>query len=61
MVRLQKRFAYKYKDRDHYKHVVTIPEETVEQLGWKEGEELEQIIEKGSLVIREANKGAKRR
>ena len=51
MVRLQKRFAYKYKDKEHYKHVVTIPDETVERLGWKEGEELQQIIEENTLIV----------
>ena len=51
LVRLQKRFAYKYKDKEHYKHVVTIPDETVERLGWKEGEELQQIIEENNLIV----------
>jgi bifunctional DNA-binding transcriptional regulator/antitoxin component of YhaV-PrlF toxin-antitoxin module len=51
LVRLQKRFAYKYKDKEHYKHVVTIPDETVERLGWKEGEELQQIIEEKTLIV----------
>jgi bifunctional DNA-binding transcriptional regulator/antitoxin component of YhaV-PrlF toxin-antitoxin module len=61
LVRLQKHFAYRYKDKEHYKHVVTIPEETVEQLGWKEGDELEQTIEKDSLIIKEVSRSAKRR
>jgi hypothetical protein len=36
MVKLQKRFAYGYKDKEHYKHIITIPEEIIEQLGWKD-------------------------
>jgi len=59
MVKLQKRFAYTYKDKDHYKHVVTIPEEVVERLGWKEGQELEPLVEKDTLMIRRAQKNAK--
>jgi bifunctional DNA-binding transcriptional regulator/antitoxin component of YhaV-PrlF toxin-antitoxin module len=61
LVKLQKRFAYKYKDKEHYKHVVTIPEDTVERLGWKEGEELEQSVEKDTLVIKGMRKNAKYR
>lgn len=61
MVRLQKRFAYKYKDKDHYKHVVTIPEETIDKLGWKEGLELEPMVEGGVLVLKETKKSAKRK
>jgi len=51
MVRLQKRFAYKYKDKEHYKHVVTIPEEFVDKLGWKEGEEIEPAIKDDQLIF----------
>lgn len=58
---MQKRFAYKYKDKEHYKHVVTIPEETVDRLGWREGEELQQTVDKDALVIRGMKKDAKHR
>jgi len=51
MVKLQKRFAYKYKDKEHYKHMLTIPEEIVEELGWKEGEELKQVVQEDRLVV----------
>jgi formylmethanofuran dehydrogenase subunit D len=60
-VRLQKRFAYKYKDKEHYKHVMTISEDTLERLGWKEGDELEQIVEKNALIVREVKKDARHR
>jgi bifunctional DNA-binding transcriptional regulator/antitoxin component of YhaV-PrlF toxin-antitoxin module len=59
LVRLQKRFAYKYKDKEHYKHMITIPEGTVERMGWKEGQELEQVVQDGALVIREAKRYGK--
>lgn len=51
MVKLQKRFAYTYKDKEHYKHQVTIPEEIVAKLGWKEGEELSQFVQDDKLVV----------
>jgi bifunctional DNA-binding transcriptional regulator/antitoxin component of YhaV-PrlF toxin-antitoxin module len=51
MVKLQKRFSYKYKDKDHYKHLVTIPDEIINQLNWKEGIELEPIVSNGKLLL----------
>lgn len=60
MVKLQKRFAYEYNDKKHFKHIVTIPEDTLEELGWKGGIDLEQKIEKGKLIFKPTNtKGAK--
>jgi len=52
MVRLQKRFAYTYKDKEHYKHVVTLPEKEIERLGWKEGQELELAVKNNELVLK---------
>jgi bifunctional DNA-binding transcriptional regulator/antitoxin component of YhaV-PrlF toxin-antitoxin module len=51
MVKLQKRFAYKYKDKEHYKHIIIIPDEIVEQLGWKEGIEIEPKVKDNELVL----------
>jgi hypothetical protein len=51
MVKLQKRFAYKYKDKEYFKHIITIPDEIVEQLGWKEGIEIEPKVENNELVF----------
>jgi bifunctional DNA-binding transcriptional regulator/antitoxin component of YhaV-PrlF toxin-antitoxin module len=51
MVKLQKRFAYKYKDKNHYKHIITIPDEIVHQLGWKEGIEIEPKVQDNELVL----------
>jgi bifunctional DNA-binding transcriptional regulator/antitoxin component of YhaV-PrlF toxin-antitoxin module len=55
LVKLQKRFAYRYKGREgtktHYKYVITIPEEVVEELDWKEGTELEQKVQDRKLVV----------
>ncbi len=51
MVKLQKRFAYKYKDKEHYKHQVTIPDEAVQKLGWKDGQEIEQVVQGNKLIL----------
>ena len=32
-------------DKVRYKYVVVIPNETVEELGWKAGEELDNMVE----------------
>ena len=49
---LQKRFAYKYKNKDYHKHVVTISDNIIEKLGWMEGDELDQIPCKDSLILK---------
>lgn len=50
-MKLQKVVAYKYGDKTHYKYIITIPEETISELGWKEGSELKDSIKSGSLVV----------
>jgi len=50
-MKLQKRFAYKYKNKEHYKHVLVIPAGSLEKLGWKSGEVLKPRIENGALII----------
>ena len=52
MVKLQKRFAYKYKDKNHYKHQVTISEDVLEKLGWEEGDELDLLAKGDKLVVK---------
>jgi len=56
LVKLQKRFAYAYKNKDHFKHILTIPEEIVEKLGWKEGDELDFQIENHKVSINKTRK-----
>ena len=55
MVKLQKRFAYSYESREgekrHYKYQVTVPEQLVQKLAWKDGTELDQQIVEGKLMI----------
>jgi bifunctional DNA-binding transcriptional regulator/antitoxin component of YhaV-PrlF toxin-antitoxin module len=50
-MRLQKIKAYSKDDRTQYKYQITIPSETVDTLGWKEGSELKDTVKGKSLVI----------
>lgn len=50
-MKLQKVVAYKYGDKTQYKYIITIPEERVQELGWKEGSELKDSARGKSLVI----------
>jgi bifunctional DNA-binding transcriptional regulator/antitoxin component of YhaV-PrlF toxin-antitoxin module len=50
-MKLQKQAAYKYKDKTHHKYVIIIPENIVNELGWKEGQELNIKIEGKKLVM----------
>lgn len=60
-MKLQKVKAYKLDhDRWQYKYQITIPEDSVERLGWKEGEELQDAVHEGSLIIIPAIEGARK-
>jgi bifunctional DNA-binding transcriptional regulator/antitoxin component of YhaV-PrlF toxin-antitoxin module len=52
MVKLQKQLAYRYKEKKYYKHLVVIPEETLQRVGWTPGENLEWTVSGNSLVLR---------
>ena len=52
MVKLQKRFAYKYKGKNHFKYVVTIPAENIEKMGWDSGKELNWSISENTLLLK---------
>jgi bifunctional DNA-binding transcriptional regulator/antitoxin component of YhaV-PrlF toxin-antitoxin module len=55
-MKLQKVYAYKYGNKEHYKYLVTLPLETVEKLGWVEGGELETSVQGKKLVLRYVGK-----
>lgn len=48
---LQKQLSRKFKGKDYSKWVVVISPEKVEELGWKEGEELESKLFHGGLIL----------
>jgi len=47
---LQKQLAYKYKDKQHFKHVIVVPDEAINELGWKGGQELDLKVRGGQLI-----------
>jgi hypothetical protein len=49
--KLQKQLAYKYKEKKHYKHVIVVPDEAINELGWQGGQELELTIKDCRLVL----------
>ena len=50
-MKLQRQVAYKYKEKTHYKYVIVIPQDTVVELGWNEGQELTAKVNGSSLLI----------
>ena len=59
MVKLQKRFAYNYKGKNHFKHQIIIPEDIIDKLGWEDGIELEPVLDNDSIVLRKIRKSEK--
>jgi len=55
-MKLQGQTAYKYKGKNHYKHVVIIPEDDVKKLKWKDGEELEDEVNGKNLTLKPKSK-----
>jgi hypothetical protein len=49
--KLQKQVAYKYKNKQHFKHVIVIPEDALNELEWKGGQELELAVRDGKLIV----------
>lgn len=50
-MKLQKQVAYRIKGKPYYKYVLNVPPNKVEQLGWKEGLELEEEVKGDTLSI----------
>jgi len=51
-MKLQKQLSRKVADKKYPKYVVTIPPKQIEEAGWKEGTELEAVVENGKIVLR---------
>lgn len=56
LVKLQRRLAYRYKsasgEKTHYKYVINIPQDVIEELGWKDGSELRLLAVRGALTLK---------
>lgn len=50
--KLQRQLAYKYKEKKHFKFVLVIPEDTVNRLGWKVGQNLELCVDNSQLIAK---------
>jgi antitoxin component of MazEF toxin-antitoxin module len=51
-MKLQKRFNRKVGDKEYSKWVVVLPNEKVEELGWKEGEELDLDTKRDAIILK---------
>lgn len=52
LVKLQKQAAYRYKGHPIYKYRLNIPTEVIDQVKWKEGQELEVTAKDNYVIIR---------
>lgn len=50
-MKLQKQLSRKVEGKAYPKYVVTIPPKCVEQVGWKEGAELEIKVKDGKIIL----------
>ena len=55
-MKLQRHYAYKYKDKEYHKNVIVISDETIAELGWKAGQELQGRVRDNKLVIEPVSK-----
>ena len=56
MIKLQRHKAYTYKTEkgekiEHFKHLLIIPEEALQNLGWEGGQELSWFIADDKLIL----------
>ena len=58
--KLQKQLAYKYKDKRHFKYVLVIPNEAVNQLRWQGVQEIELTVKNGRLIVETKKLGKKK-
>jgi bifunctional DNA-binding transcriptional regulator/antitoxin component of YhaV-PrlF toxin-antitoxin module len=50
--KLQKQLSRKVDNVSYPKYVVTIPPKDIEKAGWKEGTELEAVVQDGKIILR---------
>jgi bifunctional DNA-binding transcriptional regulator/antitoxin component of YhaV-PrlF toxin-antitoxin module len=51
-MKLQKQLSRKVDNTSYPKYVVTIPPKDIEKAGWKEGMELEAIVENDKIILK---------
>jgi len=55
-MKIQRNIAYKYKNKEHYKHVVVIPNSVIKELGWDSNTELRPVIQGSDLMLKKKAK-----
>lgn len=50
-MKLQKQVSRRIEEMEYAKYVVVIPRDSIDQLGWKEGQELDSQVQGEKLVI----------
>lgn len=51
-MKLQKRFSRKVGNKEYSKWVIVLPRKRIEELGWKEGVELDIDTNKGAIILK---------
>jgi len=54
VVKLQKEKAYKYKDHEIFRYRLNVTPDIVDDLGWKDGTELELKVKNNKLEVSKA-------
>ena len=51
-MKLQKQLSRKVGNKEYAKWVITLPPSKIEAVGWKEGQELEEVVKDGKIILR---------
>ncbi len=51
-MKIQRQLTDKRGDKKYYKYVAVIPEKTIKEAGFKEGDDLEPVAKKGEIRLR---------
>ncbi len=51
-MKILKEKSREYKGKPYYKYKVNIPEDAINEAGFKEGDELKAVVKKGEIVLR---------
>jgi bifunctional DNA-binding transcriptional regulator/antitoxin component of YhaV-PrlF toxin-antitoxin module len=51
-MKLQKQLSRRVDKKEYPKYVITIPPKQIEEVGWKEGTELEAIVKGGRIILK---------
>ena len=54
-MQIQKQMSRKIGNTEYAKYVTVIPPETIKNLGWKDGENLDAEIKDGKLILKKKN------